>query len=271
MWANNLTGEIPEGICINGGNLETLILNNNLISGTIPRSIVNCTNMIWVSLSSNRLSGDIPSGIGNLHKLAILQLGNNSLSGQIPAELGKCEKLIWLDLNSNELGGSIPPELSNQAGLVLPGIVSGKHFAFRSRPSCSSSSGSPSSSSLTKEVSSVAPTKPISFPVEPKLETASDHDKLMDLNESAVGNGGFTSMLSSQGPPEPGFLALGEFGYGFGYGYGLGLGQGLDEVGTFVYDGDGRGVLAFPKEGDFANINHNNGGAVSGGSVGRNT
>ncbi|KAM0995744.1 hypothetical protein ACFX2C_005839 [Malus domestica] len=130
MWANNLTGEIPEGICIDGGNLETLILNNNLITGTIPRSIVNCTNMIWVSLSGNRLSGDIPSGIGNLHKLAILQLGNNSLSGQIPAELGKCENLIWLDLNSNDLSGSIPPELSNQAGLVLPGIVSGKQFAF---------------------------------------------------------------------------------------------------------------------------------------------
>ncbi|KAM1223726.1 hypothetical protein ACFX2G_043673 [Malus domestica] len=138
----------------------------------------------------------------------------------------------------------------------------------RSRPSCSSSSGSPSSSSLTQEVSSVAPTKPISFPVEPKLETALDHDKLMDLNESTVGNGGFTSMLSSQGPPAPGFLALGGFGYGFGYG--LGLGQGLDEVGTFGYGG-GRGVLAFPEEGDFANINHNNSGAVSGGSVGCNT
>ncbi|ONH99569.1 hypothetical protein PRUPE_6G036400 [Prunus persica] len=130
MWANNLTGEIPEGICINGGNLETLILNNNLITGTIPRSIAKCTNMIWVSLSSNRLTGDIPSGIGNLIKLAILQLGNNSLSGQIPAELGKCQSLIWLDLNSNGLSGSIPSELANQAGLVSPGTVSGKQFAF---------------------------------------------------------------------------------------------------------------------------------------------
>ncbi|QHN75437.1 hypothetical protein S245_065043 [Arachis hypogaea] len=130
MWANNLTGEIHEGICSNGGNLETLILNNNLISGSIPSSISNCTNMVWVSLASNRITGEIPAGIGNLKKLAILQLGNNSLAGGIPPELGKCESLIWLDLNSNNLTGTIPSDLANQAGLVMPGTVSGKQFAF---------------------------------------------------------------------------------------------------------------------------------------------
>ncbi|KAG8386573.1 hypothetical protein BUALT_Bualt03G0162400 [Buddleja alternifolia] len=130
MWANELTGEIPEGICINGGNLQTLILNNNFITGTLPKSIVNCSNLIWVSLSSNRLSGEIPSDIGNLVNLAILQLGNNSLSGTIPSGLGKCRSLIWLDLNSNELAGPVPVELAAQAGLVVPGVVSGKQFAF---------------------------------------------------------------------------------------------------------------------------------------------
>ncbi|XP_027331714.1 receptor-like protein kinase BRI1-like 3 [Abrus precatorius] len=130
MWANNLTGEIPEGICEKGGNLETLILNNNFISGSIPRSIANCTNMIWVSLASNRISGEIPAGIGNLNALAILQLGNNSLTGRIPREIGQCRRLIWLDLNSNNLTGTIPFELANQSGLVVPGSVSGKQFAF---------------------------------------------------------------------------------------------------------------------------------------------
>ncbi|XP_060187153.1 receptor-like protein kinase BRI1-like 3 [Lycium barbarum] len=130
MWANNLTGEIPDGICINGGNLQTLILNNNFLTGPLPQSIANCTNLVWVSLSSNRLSGEIPQGIGNLVNLAILQLGNNSLNGPIPRGLGTCKNLIWLDLNSNALTGSIPPELADQAGLVSPGIVSGKQFAF---------------------------------------------------------------------------------------------------------------------------------------------
>ncbi|KAI4390040.1 hypothetical protein MLD38_002195 [Melastoma candidum] len=97
MWANNLTGEIPEGICVNSGMLETLILNNNLISGSLPQSITNCTNMIWVSLST---------------------------------DLGNCESLIWLDLNSNQLTGPVPLALADQAGQVIPGSVSGKQFAF---------------------------------------------------------------------------------------------------------------------------------------------
>ncbi|WJX36510.1 hypothetical protein P8452_24378 [Trifolium repens] len=130
MWANSLTGEIPEGICVNGGNLETLILNNNFISGSIPKSIANCTNMIWVSLASNRITGEIPAGIGNLNELAILQLGNNSLVGKIPPDIGMCKRLIWLDLTSNNLTGTIPSQLANQAGLVIPGSVSGKQFAF---------------------------------------------------------------------------------------------------------------------------------------------
>nr|GEU43846.1 receptor-like protein kinase BRI1-like 3 [Tanacetum cinerariifolium] len=130
MWANNLTGEIPEGICVKGGNLQTLILNNNLIAGTIPASISSCTNLMWVSLSNNRLKGKIPEGVGNLVNLAILQLGNNSLTGGVPLGLGKCRSLIWLDLNSNSLDGSLPKELADSAGLVSPGPVSGKQFAF---------------------------------------------------------------------------------------------------------------------------------------------
>ncbi|KAL0743753.1 hypothetical protein Bca4012_085266 [Brassica carinata] len=130
MWANNLTGEFPDDICVDGGNLETLILNNNLLTGSIPESISKCTNMIWISLSGNLLTGKIPVGIGKLEKLAILQLGNNSLTGNVPPELGNCKSLIWLDLNSNSLTGNLPTELASQAGKVMPGSVAGKQFAF---------------------------------------------------------------------------------------------------------------------------------------------
>ncbi|KAK1293646.1 Receptor-like protein kinase BRI1-like 3 [Acorus calamus] len=131
MWANNLSGEIPNTLCSNGvAALQTLILNHNAISGNIPSSIGECKDLMWVSLSGNRLTGNIPPGIGGLENLAILQLGNNSLSGLIPPELGNCRSLIWLDLNSNALAGPIPPTLAAQSGLIAPGIVSGKQFAF---------------------------------------------------------------------------------------------------------------------------------------------
>ncbi|KAJ6967272.1 receptor kinase BRI1-like 3 [Populus alba x Populus x berolinensis] len=93
MWANNLTGEIPEGICVNGGNLETLILNNNLITG-------NHSSLIWLF-----------SKWVTIH-----------LTGKVPPEIGNCRSLIWLDLNSNNLSGPLPPELADHAGLVVPGI-----------------------------------------------------------------------------------------------------------------------------------------------------
>jgi Leucine-rich repeat (LRR) protein len=131
MWANNFSGEIPDVLCSNSGApLETLVLCYNAISGTIPKSIEKCTNLIWLSLAGNRLTGGLPAGFDNLHKLAILQLHKNELTGNIPAELGSCENLIWLDLSGNELIGPIPPSLSAQAGLITPGIVSGKQFAF---------------------------------------------------------------------------------------------------------------------------------------------
>ncbi|KAJ4755092.1 Leucine-rich receptor-like protein kinase family protein [Rhynchospora pubera] len=131
MWANNFTGEIPDILCTNSGApLETLVLSYNLMNGTIPKSLAKCSNLIWLSLSGNRLTGGLPEGFGNLQKLAILQLNKNELTGNVPAELGLCQNLIWLDLSSNDLTGPIPPSLAAQAGLITPGIVSGKQFAF---------------------------------------------------------------------------------------------------------------------------------------------
>ncbi|KAF3774271.1 Serine/threonine-protein kinase BRI1-like 1 [Nymphaea thermarum] len=132
LWANQLSGEMPDTLCTGQSStaLESLILNNNFITGSIPGSITNCGSLVWVSMSNNRLSGPIPAGMGRLQRLSILQLGNNSLSGPIPKELGSCSNLIWLDLNDNKLTGSIPAELAAQAGRIVAGVVSGRQFAF---------------------------------------------------------------------------------------------------------------------------------------------
>ncbi|CAN0878611.1 Systemin receptor SR160 [Linum grandiflorum] len=110
--------------------LQTLILDFNELTGAIPSSISNCTNLNWISLSNNRLRGEIPVSIGQLSSLAILKLSNNSLQGRIPEELGDCKSLIWLDLNSNELTGLIPGNLFKQSGKVAVNFITGKRYVF---------------------------------------------------------------------------------------------------------------------------------------------
>ncbi|XAR56859.1 Non-specific serine/threonine protein kinase [Bertholletia excelsa] len=162
LSSNAFTGKLPSGLCSSplSFSLEKLLLANNNLSGTVPPELGGCKNLKTIDFSFNNLVGEIPSevwtlpnlsdlvmwannltgeipegicvkgGIGNLVNLAILQLGNNSLTGVIPRELGNCRSLIWLDLNSNNLIGPIPMELANNVGMVVPGIVSGKQFAF---------------------------------------------------------------------------------------------------------------------------------------------
>ncbi|KAG9156077.1 hypothetical protein Leryth_020669 [Lithospermum erythrorhizon] len=98
---------------------KLLILNNNQIGGTLPKSFGNCTNLIWLSLSNNFLTGEIPEEIGNLGNVTILQLANNFLSGKIPPQIGKCESLLWLDMSHNSLSRNILPELSDQSEFFL--------------------------------------------------------------------------------------------------------------------------------------------------------
>ncbi|RVW38997.1 Serine/threonine-protein kinase BRI1-like 1 [Vitis vinifera] len=126
LSSNAFTGTFPPGFCSDASQsvLEKILLADNFLSGTVPLELGNCQKL------SNQLTGEIPAGIGNLHNLAVLQLGNNTLNGRIPSELGKCQNLIWLDLNSNGFSGSVPSELASEAGLVTPGLVSGKQFAF---------------------------------------------------------------------------------------------------------------------------------------------
>ncbi|KAH7352689.1 hypothetical protein KP509_19G058600 [Ceratopteris richardii] len=148
---NELTGFVAPDFCatppsFNGNRnyvLEQLLLPNNNLSGHVPPSLSNCTQLIILNLSFNRLSGhipvelshlqklerislwynqltgNIPWQIGKLFSLRSLILNNNMLTGQIPASLGDCTNLEWLNLNSNHLNGPIPRELGRLQKLTL--------------------------------------------------------------------------------------------------------------------------------------------------------
>ena len=127
------------GVSARNGRVTGLYLDDNRLSGVIPSSLGNLSNLEVLHLYSwatvcgaeksgnwscrlnsptpNRLSGPIPPELGNLSNLRRLWLGHNQLSGPIPPELGNLSNLEYLDLGDNQLVGPIPPELGNLSNL----------------------------------------------------------------------------------------------------------------------------------------------------------
>lgn len=58
-------------------------------------------------LYRNQLSGNIPTTLGDLSDIEVLDLSNNQLTGGVPAVLGYLPELYDLALEYNQLTGSI--------------------------------------------------------------------------------------------------------------------------------------------------------------------
>ena len=71
----------------------------------------------YLDLDDNNLTGPIPRSLGRLDQLFILGLGGNSLIGRIPSEISELRGLRDLYLDDNELSGPLPPEMGDMAGL----------------------------------------------------------------------------------------------------------------------------------------------------------
>ncbi|CAH2041345.1 unnamed protein product, partial [Thlaspi arvense] len=109
-WQNQLHGSIPD--LSNCKKLQGLDLSHNFLTGSVPKSLFNISNLTELLLISNELSGDIPATIGNCTGLTRLRLGCNMLSGQVPGEIGLLQKLSFLELE-------IPTEIGNCTQLQL--------------------------------------------------------------------------------------------------------------------------------------------------------
>ena len=109
---NDLSGQIPRELA-RLSNLESLNLYTNQLTGTIPTELDNLTNLRDLDLGNNHLSGQIPKELGNLTYLTSLLLDENELVGAIPPKLGNLRELESLFLNDNQLTGHIPSELGN--------------------------------------------------------------------------------------------------------------------------------------------------------------
>ncbi|KAK7279872.1 hypothetical protein RJT34_24931 [Clitoria ternatea] len=64
--------------------LQSLILPNNRLVGSIPKDIGNLKQLESIDLSNNRLSGEISQSMSTLSFLAVLNLSFNNFMGKIP-------------------------------------------------------------------------------------------------------------------------------------------------------------------------------------------
>jgi len=80
VFKNDLSGTIPNAF---GAQLESILLNKNRFTGTIPSSIAT-PSLISLNLCQNRLVGTIPRSLGFASSLSVLDLSSNALTGSVP-------------------------------------------------------------------------------------------------------------------------------------------------------------------------------------------
>ncbi|KAL4591388.1 hypothetical protein LXL04_004350 [Taraxacum kok-saghyz] len=93
--------------------VTSLIMSDNKLHGTIPKSIGSLTELEDLDLSGNSFYGTIPKSIGSLTELKYLDLSDNSFYETIPKSIGSLTELKYLDLSNNSFYGTIPLEFGN--------------------------------------------------------------------------------------------------------------------------------------------------------------
>jgi Leucine-rich repeat (LRR) protein len=107
------------GVTVTGSRVTQLTLELDELTGSLPASIGNLTELTYLDFYHNNLTGNLPASIGNLTKLTQLHLEVNFFTGSIPSSFGNLVNVIYYYLNNNELSGSIPDSFGNLSSVVL--------------------------------------------------------------------------------------------------------------------------------------------------------
>jgi Leucine-rich repeat (LRR) protein len=106
--------------------VNSVILPNNNLFGTIPASLGNLDGVIpTITLSNNRLSGSLPASLANLATgdLFVLQVDHNMLSGPIPSMGSPFVDQVFLDISYNNFTfADIEPILTSNSNGINTGL-----------------------------------------------------------------------------------------------------------------------------------------------------
>jgi hypothetical protein len=128
---NKLSGPISAAQWAAWTKLETLELENNSLSGSLPGAIGQAVNLNRLSLAHNYFDGPLPAQLGQLAKLKELYLYMNLFTGVIPdaldaLNLTKCELTAPADLVGPEAANKpfniftqpVPPNIASACTVV---------------------------------------------------------------------------------------------------------------------------------------------------------
>ena len=99
--------------------LNSLILANCKLRGSIPQWLSSCHKLQLLVLSWNHLGGSIPSWFGKFESLFYLDLSKNSLKGEIPKSLTELQSLISGNITIDEPVSSFQLRSARQGGPIL--------------------------------------------------------------------------------------------------------------------------------------------------------
>ena len=117
----DIEGEIPRAIG-ELGELRTLFLSGNNLSGEIPAELFLLPKLYNIDISNNDYDGAIPVGFGMMVALETLILRGNAYTGSIHQEILDSVTIKVLDVSNNELSGAIPADLNKMTGLTYLAI-----------------------------------------------------------------------------------------------------------------------------------------------------
>jgi hypothetical protein len=101
------------GIGTVGNRVDTVGLDNNGLTGTLPEAIGSLTSLKGLYLQNPGLSGPLPTSIANLVGLRRFYISGGNLRENIPVQFGALTNLEALSISGTKLSGTIPNELGN--------------------------------------------------------------------------------------------------------------------------------------------------------------
>ncbi|XP_074558896.1 putative LRR receptor-like serine/threonine-protein kinase At2g16250 isoform X2 [Curcuma longa] len=139
LSGNSLNGTVPPGLS-ELQKLQTLNLSNNSLSGTVPADLfsgLSGLSLRSIKLDHNDFYSSLPKSILNLTELVLLDVSNNNLTGELPVDDAVGSARTYgqggvFNLSHNQFYGSIPPEFQGLlVGRFSEVDLSGNYFEGR--------------------------------------------------------------------------------------------------------------------------------------------